>query len=293
MLKNIHIIINPASGQDEPILSQINRAFDGTEIKWDVSVTKEAGDAFKFAKEALTKDFDAIGVYGGDGSVVEVAEALFGHTTPLVILPGGTANVLAKEFKVPMATEEALKFLNGSFVTKTIDMARCNGKLFIVRINTGFVADMVANTDRELKDKIGQLAYGVTAVKAMAESTPYTYAITIDGKQVLSEGVALVITNCGNIGVTGMSYVPDIDMSDGLLDVLVIKRATVGSMVAMAGNALLQKKPENEVDQWKAKKISVTIPEGQTVLCDDVEIQAKRLDIEILPQAIRVLVPSI
>jgi diacylglycerol kinase (ATP) len=293
MLKNIHIIINPAAGQDEPILSQINKAFDGTEIKWDVSVTKEAGDAFTFAKDALAKNFDAIGVYGGDGSVVEVAEALFGHDTPLAIIPGGTANVMAKELKIPVATDAALKLItDGLYTIKPIDMGRCNGKLFILRINTGFVADMVVDTDRELKDKIGQLAYGVTAVKAMAESTPTTYALTLDGKEIIAEGVALVITNCGNIGFTGLSYVPDIDVSDGLLDVIIIKRADVASVVAIAGSALLQQKPESALDHWKAAKISAQIPTDQTVMRDDIEVSLQTIECEVLPSALQVIIPQ-
>ena len=43
--KNIHIIINPASGQDEPILPHLNKAFQNTGIHWDVSVTKQEHDA--------------------------------------------------------------------------------------------------------------------------------------------------------------------------------------------------------------------------------------------------------
>ncbi len=294
MLKNIHIIINPASGQDEPILSMINKTFEGSGIEWDVSVTKEAGDAFAFAEKALEKNFDAVGIYGGDGSVVEVAEALFRHTTPLAIIPGGTANVMAKELKIPVETTAALEMIKtGACEPKAIDMARANDTLFMVRINAGFVADMVTQTDRDLKDKLGQLAYGVTAVKHIAQSEPVRYDLTIDGEPVSAEGVALVIANSGNIGFTGLSYVPDIDVSDGLLDVIVIKRADVASIVALAGSALLQKKPENEIEQWKAKKLSVTIPEQQSVMIDDSEIQTKDLSAEILPAAIRILVPKL
>src|SRR4051794_21083613 len=81
----VHIIINPASGQDRPVLAILNDVFHPSGIDWDVSVTKEAGDGRRYALEALDAGVDAIGVYGGDGTVNEVASALVGTQTPLAI----------------------------------------------------------------------------------------------------------------------------------------------------------------------------------------------------------------
>ena len=47
--KRVHIIVNPASGQDRPVLSILNDAFNGTGIDWDVMMTKEAGDGRRYA----------------------------------------------------------------------------------------------------------------------------------------------------------------------------------------------------------------------------------------------------
>jgi diacylglycerol kinase family enzyme len=67
--RRVHIIVNPASGQDRPVLSILNDAFNDSGVDWEVKVTKDAGDGRRYAEEALAAGVDAVGVYGGDGTV--------------------------------------------------------------------------------------------------------------------------------------------------------------------------------------------------------------------------------
>ena len=52
MNKRIHVVINPASGQPEPILHTLNQVFRPAGVDWDVSITKEYGDGMKYARQA-------------------------------------------------------------------------------------------------------------------------------------------------------------------------------------------------------------------------------------------------
>ena len=52
-LNRVHVIINPASGQDRPMLNVLNTVFRGAGIDWDVFITKDAGDAERLAREAI------------------------------------------------------------------------------------------------------------------------------------------------------------------------------------------------------------------------------------------------
>ena len=51
MTRHIHVIINPAAGKDQPVLQTLNSAFKDSDIDWDVSLTKGAGDARDKARE--------------------------------------------------------------------------------------------------------------------------------------------------------------------------------------------------------------------------------------------------
>jgi diacylglycerol kinase (ATP) len=118
-IKTIHIVINPASGRTEPILSIVNAAMKEAGIHWDVSITKEKGDGLKLAKAAVKQGPDIVGVYGGDGTTMEVISGLMGSEMPLTILPGGSANVLANELNIPMDLKEACKLRGASEATAT------------------------------------------------------------------------------------------------------------------------------------------------------------------------------
>src|SRR5512143_2200549 len=89
MYKRIHVIVNPASGPDRPILSILNRAFQPAEVDWDVFVTKKAGDARCYAQQSAKAGVDVVAAYGGDGTVMEVISGLVGTNIPLAIFPGG------------------------------------------------------------------------------------------------------------------------------------------------------------------------------------------------------------
>src|SRR5436853_1739431 len=107
MIKRIHVVINPVSGQERPILGTMNKAFHQADIDWEVKVTKKAGDAQRYAQEAVKAGVDAVAVYGGDGTVMEVASGLVGTDMPLAIFPGGTANVMSIELGIPSDLAQA------------------------------------------------------------------------------------------------------------------------------------------------------------------------------------------
>lgn len=111
MSKRIHVIINPASGQDQPILKTLDTVFSGTDVDWDVSLTKKASAAQNLTKQAVAKNVDVLAVSGGDGSDVEIASGLLGSDVPLAILPGGISNMIARKLNIPRTLVKAGQLL--------------------------------------------------------------------------------------------------------------------------------------------------------------------------------------
>ena len=81
LYKNIHVVINPASGKDEPILNTINDVFHQYGVDWTVTVTKRYGDATEQAKAAIAAGADLVTGYGGDGTQHEIANAVLSAAT--------------------------------------------------------------------------------------------------------------------------------------------------------------------------------------------------------------------
>jgi YegS/Rv2252/BmrU family lipid kinase len=287
--KHIHFIINPSSGKEEPILTYINRAFDRSNTKWDVSVTQRDKGPGDIAKKLIGKT-DLVVVYGGDGCVTDTAAALHLSNTPMAIIPGGTANVMAKELAIPLDTIVALELLKSKHRLKAIDMGLVNGHPFLLRVNLGIMADMILQAGRKLKDNIGQLAYGVTAIKTIVNAAPVKYKLEIDGTMIEETAVSLTITNSGNIGIAGLDMLPGISITDGLLDVILMRDNNLSSVLKVAGSTLLQNNTE-ALKHWRCKNIVVYMDAKQAFIRDDCEQKAKKLTINVLPAAINILVP--
>jgi diacylglycerol kinase (ATP) len=288
--KNIFVVINPSSGKDEPVLEIISRVFKNSDQQPTVHVLTENEDPAEVIRRALP-EADLIAVYGGDGSVTKAAAALINSRKPLAIIPGGTANVLSKELGIPQGVEEALILINdGNYQLRTIDTGLVNNKPFLLRINFGIMAEMITKTDPDLKDNIGQLAYGVSTIKSIMEAQPVNYLLNLDGEQVDVTGVSLTITNSGSVGIGSLQLRPGISVSDGLLDVVMLKNTNVFSLIKAAGGTLFGNETE-EVIHWTCKEIKITLSDEQLYLCDDFEAKARELTIKVVSSSLVVAVP--
>jgi diacylglycerol kinase (ATP) len=286
MPKKIDIIINPAAENKEPILSVLNKVFCETDADWHVHVTKAAGEAFSITK-SLREQTDLIAVFGGDGTVMEVAQALHGSNTPMAILPGGTANVVAKELQIPLITEEAIRLTTDNYKITEIDMGLVNGTPFLIRVNLGILADMVTEASPEMKETWGQLAYGITAFSIMQQDAK-TFRLILDGEEQEQEAVALTVTNVGNIGRKGYAFLPGISITDGLLDVIALDKADFASVLKVTGSMLFQTE-STVLKHWKVKEVIIKMEKEETFLCDDVTNSASELRIQVSPKSLKVL----
>jgi diacylglycerol kinase (ATP) len=181
-IKNVHIIINPAFGKGKSILPIINASMKEAGIKWEALITHQAGDAIKIAKAAVKEGIDDIAVYGGDGTLMEAISGMIGSEIPLVILPGGSANVMATELGIPTDLKEACTLLSQDpLETKAIDVGHFGKRYFIAGISLGFEADVFKGADRETKNKIGIFAYLLSAVAALKKTKKAVYHLKIVG----------------------------------------------------------------------------------------------------------------
>jgi diacylglycerol kinase (ATP) len=296
--KRIAVIVNPASGQDRPVLSILNRVFHPAGVDWDVFVTKRAGDARRYAEAAVEAGYDAVGVYGGDGTVAQAASGLIGKPTPLAIFPGGTANVMSFELGIPGDLPEAVALVfDETAKIRQVDVGRVAGRdgqerYFVLRVGIGFEAEMVGGADRGLKDRLGDLAYALSALNALREPPMARYRLTLDGREVESEGMTCIVANSGSMGRTGLSLAPGIDVSDGLLDVLVIRRSDLPALLSLAASLIRGKDTAEPLQRWQAREVAVAADPPQTVTVDGEIVEGTPFAAEVIPRAVRVLVPA-
>src|SRR5690606_26582205 len=120
---------------------------------------------------------------------------------------------------------------------RQVDVGKVGDRYFLLRIGIGFEADVMNKTEREAKTRLGTLAYLLTGLQSLGERQVARYTLTLDGEQVEAEGISLMIANSGNMGLANVNLARNIDVSDGLLDVIVIRNTDVGSLLQVAASA--------------------------------------------------------
>ncbi len=300
--KRVHIIVNPASGQHGLNLPALNKVLNDLEIDWEMFVLRRGGEAGERAKQAVDAGVDAVVVYGGDGTVLEVASGLAGSEIPLIILPGGTANVLSVELGIPADQTQAALLLGGApNKVRVLDMGSLAGagldeakddNLLFFHLGMGIEGAMNENADRGAKDRSGMFAYIVGALKTLSNSPVAHYHLTLDGETVEADGINCMITNFGSVGVPGIKLSNKIDMSDGLLDVIIIQDANVSSLLSAAANAVASGELAQPLLQWQAREVTVVADPMQKIVVDGELIEIDKVSVRVIPHTIHVVVPA-
>ncbi len=289
MTKRVNIILNPASGKDLPVLSILNTAF-GRDIDWDISVTHQSGDARRYTELAVADGADIVATYGGDGTVSEVASVLAGGDVPLAILSGGTGNGVARFMSLPLELHRAAALLCGDYRIKHIDLGRMNNHTFILRGDIGFMAQAGAETTRAAKDHLGKWAYVVSALRHHALLKPTRYEMVIDGKELEMDAVMAMVVNICAVAFGHKPFIHDVTPDDGLLDLLVLARNDVAALTEVASSVVFGSR--SPMLHWKIQRAEISTASTQQTAIDGELIEASHVAVEVLPAAIKLIVPN-
>lgn len=175
-----------------------------------------------------------------------------------------------------------------------IDMGQIGADhYFILRAGIGLEADMVGGADRDLKDRLGVLAYALAALQALQNPIVSHYTLTIDGQEMKSEGVACLICNSGNLGKAGVTLSTAVSVCDGVLDIFVLQQADLASLLALTRDVLRQANPTRPILQhWQGRGVMVLAEPNQRVQVDGELIGQTPITAKVLPSAVQVIVPK-
>jgi len=266
----------------------------GVEVEHLVVMRKR--EVRQHARKAVRGGVDVVVAVGGDGTVLQVADALAGTDVPLAIVPTGTGNLLASNLDVPHPPAEAVAtVLLGERRRIDVGRIRIDGKrrVFTVACGIGFDADVMGRTSSEQKGRWGKLAYVASAVLESGHIRNAEHRLKLDGVTSTRPASQVLIANMGRVG-PGLEP-PGVRADDGLLDVFVI-RASGPLPALLAGwealrNAQLGESDGGRVFRAQARKVSVTTRGRRNVEIDGSVVGTTPVKATILPSALTVLVP--
>ncbi len=176
---------------------------------------------------------DLVVIAGGDGSLNAAAPALIDSNLPLGILPGGTANDLARTLGLPLDMIGAARVIAAGR-TKVIDVGEVNGKPFFNVASLGMSANLADRLSRETKRRWGRLAYALTATEVLIEARRFGAVIrSDDGEEIAVRSLQIAVGNGRHYG-GGMIVEETAEIDDGRLDLYSLEFEDVWKLPFMA-----------------------------------------------------------
>ncbi len=227
------MIFNPTKSGLGSLRAAVSRAEDLQGFAPSLWIETSVDDPGRgMAQAALGAGVDLVVAAGGDGTVRSVADGLRGSGVPLGLVPIGTGNLFARNLAIPVndPTDAVILAFAGderAVDVVAVEVTRPDGSLeshvSLVMAGIGIDAAMIANTNPELKKRVGWLAYVDAGLRAIPVSKPFRVVYRTDaGRLMRSRVSSILVANLGYLP-GNIELVPDAEIDDGNLDVVVLQ----------------------------------------------------------------------
>lgn len=257
----LFFVFNPKSGKEKikSKLGDIIELFSVQGHEITIAATTKRGDATELV-EKLPEGYDRVICSGGDGTLDEVVEGMAKRENKLPIgyIPAGSTNDFASSVGIPSRMLDAAKVAIGENLLKC-DVGDFNGRSFIYVAAFGAFTEVSYGTPQELKNRLGHAAYLIEALKHVTEIKPYHMRVETENMTIDDDFLYGMITNSDSVGGIKNITGPNVNLSDGLFEVTLVRKPknTVelnGAIAALMSRDLSSK----DLYCFKADKITFT-----------------------------------
>ncbi|MDR1259065.1 MAG: diacylglycerol kinase family lipid kinase [Tannerellaceae bacterium] len=289
---DIQAIINPISGRGSKrkIPKMIEEMAESKGYSLCVSFTEYSGHAGELTRQAIRQGAKFIFAVGGDGTVNEVATAMIYSDVVLGIIPKGSGNGLARELHIPIDARRAIDMMRQEHVL-TIDGCKANGRVFFTTCGVGFDAAVSHQFAREKRR--GSLTYVKNAIKEYLSYKPEVYELYIEDLSIKEKAFLVACANASQYG--NNAYIaPNANIQDGKMDVTILSPFTPLDIPSLAFQLFTRQIDKNsKIKVMQASQLSI-IRQKQGLMHLDGEpvMSDSRIDISVIPKALKVLTPE-
>jgi diacylglycerol kinase (ATP) len=298
------IVVNPTklNGTDAP--AWIGRASSalgwGPPIWLETSVADPGGGQ---AREALARGADTVIAFGGDGTARTVAAELADTGVPLGLIPRGTGNLLARNLSLPLTDPEAALRVALTGSTRPIDLGDVELDLsgedqeprrdaFLVMAGIGFDAEVMAAVRPKLKQRVGWWAYVVAGARNMRGRRTRVHLV-LDEQTAISRRVrSVIVGNCGLL-TGGLALMPDAELDDGVLDIVVVAPRGVVGWAGVTASVLTRRTIGHPVvEHFRCRRAEIRAERPLAVQLDGDPVgEARTMRVAVRPLALLVRCP--
>jgi YegS/Rv2252/BmrU family lipid kinase len=261
--KKLAVILNPSKvedvGQFQAIVSAMGVEAGWSAPTWHLTTVEDSGTGQAHA--AAVGGADLVIVCGGDGTVRQVCAELAGTGIPVGIVPAGTGNLLARNLDIPLYVRAAVDVaLTGQ--DRAIDMVSVSGDAledshFMVMAGMGFDAAIMEGVNEDIKKRVGWLAYVWSALKSLMFPVTKVEISVDDGEPTTHRARTIVVGNVGYLQA-GMPLLPDANIDDGKLDVVILYPRRFLSWLPIVWRVLAKRSRTDEtINRMTGRTVSI------------------------------------
>lgn len=291
-MKKIVFIVNPISGTKGKtnVVSLIDSNIDRHLYDYEVLYTEYAGHAVELARSASESGVDVVVAVGGDGTINEVARSLADTDTALGIIPCGSGNGLARHIGLPMNAAKSIEIINQSNIVP-IDYGKVNDMKFFCTCGVGF--DAFVSLKFSQAGKRGVITYLEQTLNQYLTYKPEVYELETENGIERREAFLVACANASQYG--NNAYIaPQAKLTDGYLDVIILKPFTVIDIPALAF-MLFNKTLDNNkhIETLRCKKLTIRREkEGVMHYDGDPTQMGANIEIEIVEKGLKIIAPK-
>ena len=293
-VKKVLFVYNPRSG-DKTIVNNLDYIIDRFQKKdfeiylYRIDKTKRFERLFTNLK-VQENEYSKIIVAGGDGTVNQVVNNMIKNdiTIPLGILPIGTCNDFANQFKFYSDIKKQVEVLLQDKY-KMVDVGKINDKSFINVASFGSLVSTGQKVNDNVKTVLGPWAYYFKALEELVDMKPLNVTIKTEKEEFKEEIFFMLIMNGKSAG--GFSKIAhNASVADGILDVIILKKCSFTEYPKVWLDILSGNDHNNKnIIYTKAKQVQIECKQNVIVDIDGERGPDFPLDISICKHRLKIL----
>lgn len=287
------IIVNPKAGRGRAlkVLSRAQEVLVAAGWDLDVSLTQRPNHATEIARKAAEQRVPLIAVIGGDGTINEVIQGICETKTRLAIIPGGTGNDHARSLNIPLNPDKAAAMIAQGKVIN-MDIGKERERDFGCLVAMGFPVDVIDHTNKKHRFLGGSLAILSSVWQTLKDLHFHKARVTLDDASFSVTTCGIFVLNTSSVG-GGFRFSPEADITDGLLDIMIVEPVTTWDLLSTLPKAYKGKHlghPAIRLHRARSVRIETTRPIPK--MFDGEVLGTTPIEVTVKPKALKVVVPA-
>jgi diacylglycerol kinase (ATP) len=307
-IKDAILIYNPTSGRKRHRrfveIEQAARILKEEGVATEIAPTTGPGSATRIARQAVEQRRGMVIACGGDGTINEIINGLAGSQVPMALLPAGTANILAKELRIPWDIPHAARLIPGGTIRRIAlgiafpmngnasEAMPREGRYFLSVGGAGPDGAIVNGVHKGLKDSAGVLAYWVEGFRQLFGYSFPEMRIGSDGHE--RKATILIAGRTVNYGgpfkiTTGANL-----YEDSFEFLTNSRKSRLGYLACLPAIWMGTLRDMDGIEAWKATETTVEAAGSDPVYAqvDGEPVGSLPIAFKIVPDALSIIAPA-